>query len=527
MDHRCDVLVIGGGLSGAATARDLAGRGWRVLLCEQGDLGGQASSATGKLLENCWLDLQHGHLVRAQQVLQEREWLLRCAPHLVSPLRVVWPHDPTQNAAWRVRLGLWVADHLLARASWPGHAHLDLSDSPLGASLQSRWRQGFVVSEGWVDDARLVALCAVDAAERGAQVLTRTRCDRLGPGGGGWRAELVRHDASSGRALRRLRVQARAVVNATGAWAEHLLREVVQWPVDLAAPQGGVALPASRWHKSSHIVVARRLGHDHGFAFAGAAGGRVSATPFERNFTLIGPCKTALASDMRTVPSGLSVTPEEVDWLCRSVNRWLRQAVSPEEVVWSFAALRPVQPVGQALLVHHRPAPWLTVRGGPLASFRRQAELAASQVGALLGERRAPWTAAAPLPGGDLGELVDAPSDPLTDMALFQQRLRQRHPWIDLPLLRRWTRAYGGRVLRMLDGVSSRGDLGAQLGPDLYEAELFHLKSQEWVLTSEDALWRRSKLGLHFSPAQRDEVARWFDDAARHEGLGFHRSEVR
>jgi len=223
-------------------------------------------------------------------------------------------------------------------------------------------------------------------------------------------------------------------------------------------------------------------------------------------------------------------------YLCREVSRYLRRSVEPGDVVWQFAGVRPLldDASGKAsavtrdyrLQVQTRPAPWLTVWGGKLTTFRILAQQAADEVGKMLGDPRHPWTADATLPGGNLDELIEEPGNPMEDLALFQQRLRKRHPWMDMGLMRRWTRAYGSRVLRMLDGVASRDDLGAEVAPDLYELELYYLKRNEWALTAEDVLWRRTKLGLHYTPEQRQAVADWFAAQRGEQAQGYHHSDL-
>jgi len=533
VDHLCDVLVVGGGINGVGIARDLAGRGWRVVLCEQDDLASHTSSASTKLIHGGLRYLEQREFGLVRKALAEREVLLRSAPHIMWPMRFVLPHDASMRPAWLVRLGLYLYDHLAGRDFLPGTESLNLRESPLGEGLQPNWQQAFVYSDGWVDDARLVALCALDAAERGAQVLTRTRCTSLRPDGAGWRAELSRRDALTGLETRRLSVQARAVVNAAGPWAEQVLRDLMQVPPQAAGrsrhtgPHGALRLV-----KGSHIVVPRLFQHDHAYIFQGRDGRIIFAIPYERHFTLVGTTDVEFKGD----PGRVTIDETEVDYLCNELARYLRRPITHQDVVWSYAGVRPLidDARGSASAVTRdyllqsqvRPAPWLTVWGGKLTTFRKLSEQAADQIGVMLGEARRPWTESAFLPGGDLSELVDELTHPEADMAAFQHRLRQRHPWIDLPLLRRWTRAYGGRVLRLLDGVSSRGDLGAEVAPDLHEAELFFLKRNEWALTSEDILWRRSKLGLHCTPEQREAVAGWLAAQARGAASGFHCSDL-
>lgn len=546
VDHHCDVLVVGGGINGVGIARDLAGRGWSVVLCEQDDLASHTSSASTKLIHGGLRYLEHREFGLVRKALQEREVLLRSAPHVMWPLRFVLPHDASMRPAWLIRLGLWLYDHLARREFLPASRAVSLRDSPLGEPLKPGWTQGFVYSDGWVDDARLVALCALDAAERGAQVLTRTRADSIRPDGGCWRIDLSRRDAATGLETRRVAVRARAVVNAAGPWAEHLLREVMAVPPSATAkPARKASAPACaqaagqgapggalRLVKGSHIVVPKLFTHDHAYIFQGQDRRIIFAIPYERDFTLIGTTDVEFRGD----PAHVAIDEDETAYLCRELGRYLRRGIAPSDVVWSYAGVRPLldDAHGSAsavtrdylLQAQSRPAPWLTVWGGKLTTFRLLSEQAADQIGELLGESRRPWTDSAPLPGGDLSDVLDELRDPATDIAAFQVQLRQRHPWMDLGLAKRWSRAYGSRALRLLDGITSRADLGAEVAPDLYEAELFYLKRQEWALTADDVLWRRSKLGLHCTPAQRQAVADWFAAQAQVCAQAFHHSAM-
>jgi glycerol-3-phosphate dehydrogenase len=528
-DHHCDVLVVGGGIHGVGIARDLAGRGWRVLLCEQDDLGAHTSSASTKLIHGGLRDLARGEISRVRQALAERDALLHAAPHITWPLRFVLPLGGLGRPTWQVRLALWLYDHLAPAALLPASTAVSLTRSPLGAPLQSVWAKALVYSDAWVDDSRLVTLCALDATEQGALVLTRTRCVSALPHGQGWRVGLVHVDAHSGAETHRLTVQARVVVNAAGPWAESLLKGVLLEgapgsPARKAQAQAQARADAvpPRLVKGSHIVVPRCFDHDHAYAFRAQDGRLLFAIPYERDFTLIGSSDAPFEGDA----SQVGVDPEEIAYLCQQTSRYLRRAVLPGDVVWQFAGVRRLPKPGSGssaspgeasgmdrqarLQVQHRPAPWLTVWGGQITTFRLQAERAADLVGDLLGERRHAWTLDALLPGGQLTDLLDEILNPELDMVAFQARLRQRYPWLDLPLARRWSRAYGSRVLRLLEGVSGRADLGAEVAPDLYEAELYYLRRHEWALTADDVLWRRSKLGLHYTAEQRQAVADWF-----------------
>ena len=491
----CDVLVVGGGINGCGIARDLAGRGWRVVLAERDDLAAHTSSASTKLIHGGLRYLEQREFALVRKALQERERLMRSAPHLIRPLDFVLPHDAALRPAWQVRAGLFLYDHLARRGVLPASRAIDLRSHPAGAALQPRCTRGFVYSDAWGDDARLVVACAIDARERGARVLTRSACVAAQAGAGGWRATLRGAEGET-------RVVARALVNAAGPWAETFLREALQAP-----PRRRLQLV-----KGSHIVVASRFAHPCAYLFQNPDRRVLFAIPYEEAFTLIGTTDKRLHGE----PGAVAIDADETAYLCEQASRWLARPVTPADVLWSYAGVRPLldEHDGEpsALTRDYRleagravgGAPLLTVWGGKLTTFRRLAEEAGDALGALLGERRPAWTAAAPLPGGELSAWIGAARTPPEDFARFVQALHACHPRLSAPLLTRAARAYGGRVARWL-----RDDLGAEVAPGLHEAELEHLIADEWVRGAEDLLWRRSKLGLHYDAAQREAVARW------------------
>jgi glycerol-3-phosphate dehydrogenase len=505
-----DVLVVGGGINGAGIARDLAGRGWQVLLVEQDDLAAHTSSASTKLIHGGLRYLEYNEFSLVRKALQEREVLLKSAPHIMWPLRFVLPHDPTMRPAWLIRIGLFLYDHLARREVLPGSHGVNLRTDAVGAPLRERYTQGFIYSDGWVDDARLVMLNAIDARDRGATVLTRTRCTGARRDAQGWTATLV--DAQA----REHTVRARALVNAAGPWAERFLR-------DVARPAGSEALATKslRLVKGSHIVVPRCFEHDHAYIFQNPDKRIIFAIPYEHDFTLIGTTDQELHGD----PRGAAIGQDEVAYLCEQASRYFTKPITPADVVWTYAGVRPLlddasgdpSAVTRDYLLETQAdggAPLLTVWGGKITTFRKLAEDAATEVGRLLGDARATWTAPASLPGGDLREWIGTPQRPDTDFERFVTLLRTRHGWLPADVARRLARAYGARVARVLKQAQQLSDLGAQVAPGLYEAELHYLQREEWALTADDVLWRRSKLGLHLTEAQRAAVADWMETHA-------------
>ena len=509
---QADVLVVGGGINGVGIARDLAGRGLRVVLCERDDLAAHTSSSSTKLIHGGLRYLEHREFGLVRKALQERELLLRAAPHITAALRFVMPHAPHMRPAWLIRLGLFLYDHLARRAWLPASGGLDLRRHPAGAPLRADYARGFVYSDGWVDDARLVALCAVDAAERGACVLTHTACLRAERAADAWTAAL------QGEGGPPTQLRARALVNAAGPWAERFLKTALH-EADGAAPRERGAL---RLVRGSHIVVPRLF--DHGDAYILQADDRriVFAIPYEHDFTLIGTTDV----EVDDPAAGAHVSEAEIAYLCAQVNRYFRAAVEPAQVVWSYAGVRPLledhagDPAAATrdyrLEFDVSGAPLLTVWGGKITTFRKLAEQAADRLCAALGEPRPAWTATATLPGGDLGAWIGPLRRPDEDFARFVEAVARRVPWLPGALAQRYARAYGSRIdqiLRAADASQAGAlrDLGEEVAPGLYEAELRYLQQVEWACCADDVLWRRSKLGLHLTPAQRAAVAAWFD----------------
>ena len=472
-----DMAIIGGGINGVGIARDAAGRGLSVLLIEQNDLASGTSSKSTKLIHGGlrYLEVYAFRLVR--EALIEREVLIRNAPHLTRPLRFVLPHHAGLRPAWMLRLGLFMYDHLGGRHILPGTEVLDLTHHVVGEPLKREFRQGFVYSDGWVDDSRLVILNAVDAAERGAVIRTHTRLVRAEREGRRWQLVLSarghRETASAG-----------ALVNAAGPWAvevtEHLLRQKTKANVRLV--------------KGSHIVVRRLFEHDHAYIFQNADGRIVFAIPYERDLTLIGTTDEDFVGDL----AAPTASPAEITYLCRAASVYFRNPVTPDQVVHAFAGVRQLYDDGArrakdltreyVLDLEGRAgrAPLLTVYGGKITTYRRLAEAALQRLAPYF-KLGAPWTADAPLPGGDF---------PYDGVEALTARARGLWPFLTEPNARRLVRAYGTRVDRILGGVRIMDELGERFGDELTSAEVRYLMRHEFAETADDVLWRRSKLGL-------------------------------
>ncbi len=506
--EQCDLLVVGGGINGAGIARDAAGRGLDVVLCEQADLANYTSSASTKLIHGGLRYLEHREFALVRKALREREVLLSIAPHIIWPLRFVLPHVRQLRPAWMIRIGLFLYDHLGGRRSLPASEGLRLGTHPAGEPLQAGFQKGFAYSDCWVQDARLVVLNAMDAAERGAVVLPRTRCTAAQRGERSWTATL-----QSTQDGRERRIRARAVVNAAGPWASRFLgdRLGVQSAYDVQLVKG------------SHIVVPRLYTHDHAYIFQHTDGRIVFAIPYEREFTLIGTTDLAYEGD----PAEAAATANEVQYLCDAVNAYFSKPVRPDDVVSTYAGVRPLydeERGGDASALSRDyalqldtegGAPVLSVLGGKLTTYRTLAREAVRLLSGPLGCDVADWTGSAPLPGGDFAN---------ADFASFLAGVQRRYPWLPEAMAERLAHAYGTRIDRILGAEHGTAHLGEHFGADLYEAELRYLSEHEWAMTAEDVLWRRTKLGLVLDESESGRVGSWM--AAHAESRGEREAAV-
>jgi glycerol-3-phosphate dehydrogenase len=498
----CDVLVVGGGVNGAGIARDLAGRGLSVVLCEKDDLASHTSSSSTKLIHGGLRYLEHYEFMLVRKALAEREVLLKNAPHIMWPLRFVMPHNPSMRPAWMIRAGLFLYDHLARREVLPGSSSINLRDDTAGVPLKPAFSKGFAYADGWVDDARLVVLNAQDAAQRGAQVFTRTACTRAERMDGQWQAELLPNDGAA------FRVQARALVNAAGPWAARFLSDAVP-----SARSRGLRLV-----KGSHIVVRKMFEHDSAYIFQNADGRIIFAIPYENDFTLIGTTDVEHTAEIGAAKADAN----EIAYLCEQANQYFTRAIGPADVVWTYSGVRPLLDDGSDAasavtrdylleLDATAGAPLLNVWGGKITTYRKLAEEAADLVAAPLGNTAAAWTHRAPLPGGDFSERCTVSGNPAVDFVRLCVAYTKEFPAIASCLIHRLARAYGARAHEILTHVSTQK---CEVAPGVPEAELRYLRNHEWARTGEDVLWRRSKLGLHLTAEECTKVEKWFDEHA-------------
>ena len=479
MAAHCDLLVIGGGINGAGIARDAAGRGLKVVLAEKSDLGAATSSASSKLVHGGLRYLEHFEFRLVAEALAEREVLLRVAAPLVWPMRFVVPQAPGLRPRWMIRLGLFLYDHLARRSLLPASQPVALDAAPYGTGLRPGLRHGFVYSDCAVDDSRLVVANALDARARGARVLPRTEVLSAQKSGEAWRALL-----SNGEAL-----DARAIVNAAGPWVKGVLNACL----------GQQAEAEIRLVQGSHIVVPRRYPGEHAFILQNDDGRVVFMIPYEERFTLVGTTDVAIEGD----PAAVRVSPEEVEYLCRAVNRYLASTLAPSDVLWRYAGVRPLADDGSVepsavtrdytLRVDggDGAAPVLSVLGGKITTYRRLAEQALERLRPFFPRMAGPWTARTPLPGSAFESAEHARAE-----------LRSRYRRLPPALVDTIFRRHG----MLAEQVLGDGMVGEDFGAGLSEREVRYFIEREWADSAEDVLWRRSKAGLHLDARQQDRV---------------------
>ena len=491
-----DLLVIGGGINGVGIARDAAGRGLSVLLVERADLASATSSASSKLIHGGLRYLEQFEFRLVRESLSEREVLLAAAPYIVRPLRFVLPVHSGLRPPWLLRSGLFLYDHIGGRKRLPATRTVRRDRDPVFGPLAEGYHLGFEYSDCWADDARLVVVNALDAQQRGARIEPRWTATAAHRENALWRVEMTSHTGE----LRTVR--SRALVNAAGPWVEEILRT-----------SGAHRHRSLRLVKGSHIIVRRLYDGPQAYTLQNADGRIVFAIPYEDDFTLIGTTDTAFSGN----PAAVHADADEVAYLCGLISGYLKAPVTPRDVVWTYAGVRPLYDDGEAsastvtrdyvfdMDTAESEAPLLSVFGGKLTTYRKLAEHALSKLLPVMQLNTTPWTRTATLPGGDL---------PGADLESFIAAQARSRPFVPPGLLRRLCRAYGTRIERILGNARKLSDLGVEVAPAVFEAELSLMRDEEWARTGDDALWRRSKLGLHLDEGGRASVQAWFSPSA-------------
>lgn len=483
-----DLIVIGGGINGAGIAADAAGRGLSVLLLEAQDLASATSSASSKLIHGGLRYLEHYEFRLVSEALSERETLLKMAPHIIFPMRFRLPHQPHLRPAWMIRIGLFMYDNLGKRVSLPASHGIKFGRESV---LKPELTRGFEYSDCWVDDARLVVLNAQEVVKRGSEVRTQTKVTRARRENGLWIVDAVDNVTGETHTW-----QAKGLVNATGPW----VKEFFDHGLELKSPYG------IRLIKGSHIVVPRVHDEPQSYILQNKDHRIVFVIPWQDEFSIIGTTDVEYHGD----PHEVKIDDNEIGYLLDVYNDHFKKTLTREDIVWTYSGVRPLcddesdspQAITRdytlSVADDHGQAPLLSVFGGKLTTYRKLAEHAMDKLEKYYPHGGKAWTKNAVLPGGDLAGTRDE----------YASALRRR---FNLPesLARRYARTYGSNSELILANVSSLNDLGENFGHDFYEAELRYLVAKEWVVNLDDAIWRRTKLGMWLTDEQKQRVTAW------------------
>lgn len=476
-----DLLIIGAGVNGAGLARDAAGRGLKVALVDRGDIGGATSSASTKLIHGGLRYLEFFEFALVRKALAEREVLLDIAAHLTRPMPFVLPLGPDTRPGWMIQLGLLLYDNLARRNQVPGATKVVLRDDHAGQPLDKQFVKAFRYWDGWVDDARLVVANAQSARDKGARVITHTAVTSA-QRGSVWEVELA--DKS--------RLSADYIVNCAGPWAAEVARSIL----------GRNDAPRLKLVQGAHIIT-RRIGRGQDSYMLQQPDGRIIfIIPYESEFSLIGTTETPVDD-----PGSPAITDSEIDYLLAAANRYLTRELTRNEIVRGYAGIRPLvledgkdarETTRDWKLIEHAGGGAMTVVGGKITTYRLLAEAVLDVVA----PKSSTWTASEALPGSDF----ERPKG-LTGQQAFARWLedcKQRHDHYDPRIVHRLALLYGTTADRMLSA-----GLGENFG-GMFSAELEHMVTEEWATSAEDALWRRSKMGLHLGSEAIAMVEAWF-----------------
>lgn len=485
-----DLAIIGGGINGCGIARDAAGRGLSVFLCEKDDLANGTSSRSTKLIHGGLRYLEYYKFRLVREALREREVLLKAAPHIIWPLRFILPHHQGLRPAWLIRLGLYLYDHIGGRKILPGTTRVNLLTDIAGQALKKNFSTGFEYSDCWVMDSRLVILNAMDAAAKGADIRTRTPLLEAIRTGTTWQLKLFDKQKNEG-----FQIEAKALINASGPWLDELLTHISH-----TATKEHI-----RMVKGSHIIVNKLFDHDRAYIFQNADGRIIFAIPYENAFTLIGTTDEDFHGD----PDQVTISPEEIDYLCKAASEYFVREIAADDVVSSFSGIRPLFDDGKNeakaatrdyvlnLDTGKNEAPLLSIYGGKITTYRKLAESVLSKLSPFLPGMGREWTEQTHLPGGDFHP---------NKFDEKVQKLLHHVPVLERSHATRLFRTYGSCTYQMVAGIKNNSEMGTLFGHDLYGFEVDYLIAHEWAKNAEDVLWRRTKLGLFLSAAETETL---------------------
>ncbi|MCP5086728.1 MAG: glycerol-3-phosphate dehydrogenase [Rhodobacteraceae bacterium] len=511
-----DLFIIGGGINGCGIARDAAGRGLSVALAEMNDLASATSSSSTKLFHGGLRYLEYFEFRLVREALKEREVLLAAVPHISWPMRFVLPYHRDmrfdaetpvsrllsmfmpwmrgRRPAWLIRFGLVLYDTLGGRKILPGTSTVSLKGAALGAPLKDKFEKAYEYSDCWVQDARLVVLNARDAADRGAKIMTRTKVVSAERRDNLWHVSTQADDG--GTCVHK----ARCLINAGGPWVSDVIGNKLGIKSD-----GRIRLV-----RGSHIVTKKLYDHDRCYFFQGTDGRIIFAIPYENDFTLIGTTD----ADHADVDTNPICSEAEADYLRNLGSEYFKRPIEKSDIVWTYSGVRPLYDDSASsataatreyvLGLDENGPPLLNIFGGKITTYRKLAEAAIAKLASHFPDLPGNWTAGVALPGGDF---------PVDGVDTLVAQLQAEYPFIENKWAKRLVRTYGTLSVEILGKAKSAADLGQHFGESLHAREVDWAIENEWVMSAQDMLWRRTKLGLIMSPGQAAEIEKYISDA--------------
>ncbi len=487
MDHVFDLAIIGGGINGCGCAADAVARGLSVVLCEQDDLASQTSSNSSKLIHGGLRYLEYFDFKLVKKALDEQQTLLQIAPHLVHPQRFILPFRKKTRPLWLLKTGLFIYDHLSRINALP-NSQLIRRKTTLDyfQPLQEQFNKGFSFYDCTTDDARLTIANAIQAAEHGASILTKTRLVKAEIRHHGWQLTLQ----STTQGL--FQINAKAVINATGPWVS-AVSELLQIPL-----QHHMSLV-----KGSHIVVPKLYEGEHAYMLQHEDKRIVFIIPYH-GYTMIGTTDV----DYQGALDAVHIDQQEISYLCDLSNYYFKKQITPNDIVYNWSGIRPLlSAIGKKASALSRdycvrftqqPAPSLTIYGGKITTYRQLAQQALDALAPVFPNLPPSNTQNMPLPGAIFQ------NKPLPE---YFEYAHQCYHWLDKPLLTHYLENYGTRTDCILANCTKMADLGIRFSAMLYQCEVDYLVHQEWAVTNADILWRRTKLGFNMDADEQTHLS--------------------
>jgi glycerol-3-phosphate dehydrogenase len=490
-----DLCVIGGGIHGAAVARDAAGRGLKVILAEKADYASATSSASSKLIHGGLRYLELGRLGLVRESLVERTLLLKAAPHLVAPLRFLLPiYGWHKRQALILRAGLALYDTLSFGGGLPASGRLDDDDiSQLPRLRQANLSSVLHYCDCITDDARLTLAVLLDARARGANILNRRAVTAIAPLADGYGIELDERGTQR-------RIETRFVVNAAGPWVAH-----VDAMTGAAPPPRALSLV-----RGSHIVLNMpEPPQADAYTLQDQEERVVFVIPWlDRRFLVVGTTDVPHHGD----PGAAHCSDAERAYLLDAYNRYFAypgRPASDQDVVFTWSGVRALESNDDTKPSRISRSPalsstangrggFVTLYGGKLTTHRAFAEEVLDELRGLGAEMGGAWTRDVPLFGGSLAR------------AELLARAVEGPESVPLATRQRWALTYGDRIEALYGRIAAEPALAAEIAPGVTRVELDHAAEAEDALTGEDFLLRRTKLCLLLDQGGRETVEAWF-----------------